>query len=149
MKLRFINIAVILILTLLSVILATAIYWLFFPYKTADIVEPIKVLNDNHEIAHNEPIKMELHITKYELYPVSTTNTITCGSLIYVIGSVLPKGSTTLPKGSYVRLQDAYTMPGDAPVGASCEFVFHNEYEVNPIRTVIKEWRSESFTVKD
>jgi hypothetical protein len=147
-RIKFINILAYIVLSIALVLMLVLLFWIVYPYKTADIQEPIKVLNENHQVAPNEKISMELHITKYELYPVETTNTIICGTRIYVVGSVLPKGSSTLPKGSYVRIQDAYTLPGDAMPGETCQFTFHNDYKVNPIRVVTKEWRSESFTVK-
>ena len=149
-SMKAINLAIYGIFIMIGVALIVCIFWLVYPYKTAFIVEPVKVLNTNHQIAHNEKIKMELHVTKYHLYPVQVDDSILCNDgRIYTIGSIIPNGKASLPVGTFIRIQNAYSLPGDAEVGATCHFEFQNTYKVNPIRSIIKTWKSENFTVKD
>lgn len=144
-----VNFAIYIILAIMVLSVGLVAFWLIYPYKTADIVEPIPILNTNHEIAHNEPIIMELDITKYSLYPVHTNNSILCNNgRIYTIASVMPKGGSSLPTGHFVRKQSSYSLPGDAEIGSTCRFEFQNTYKVNPIRSIIKTWVSEDFKVK-
>lgn len=134
--------------SLASVLIILILFWSLFPYKTSDVVEPIKILNENHQIKLGERIKMELHITKYNLYPVDAANSLICSNgRIYVIASIMPKGASILPKGTYIRVQDAYSLPNDAEIGTTCHFTFQNSYKVNPIRSIVKSWRSEDFEV--
>jgi len=143
---------VITIVTFVSSTLLVAIflYWTLNAYKTADIDEPIKILNPDKQIAPGEKIVMELHITKYNLYPVKTYNAILCDNgRIYIIGSMVPSGKASLPVGSFVRVQDTYSLPNDVEAGTVCHFEFQNTYEVNPVRNIIKTWKSEDFSVKE
>lgn len=136
------------LLLLVAVTLTMAIFWLVYPYKTADIVEPIKVLNPNHQIAPGEKIVMELKITKYHLYPVENDNSIVCDNgQLYVMNQTMPKGKSSLPVGTFTRIQNAYSLPNAAEIGTKCHFDFQNSYKVNPIRSIIKHWQSETFTV--
>jgi hypothetical protein len=135
---------------LLSIIVVVTAFWQLFPYKTADIVEPINILNESNQIAPEEKIIMELRITKYNLFPVTTNNSILCDNgRIYTIDSTMPNGKASLPVGIFTRVQDAYSLPGDIDIGSICHFEFQNTYEVNPIRKIIKTWKSEDFTVKE
>ena len=136
-------------LVVVVVALLTCLIWLVKPYKTADIVEPISVLNINREVAPGEPIQMELHITKYNSYPVEGSNSILCDTgRIYIIQSMTTKLSPSLPTGTFVRFQNKYKAPLDVSPGTKCHFVFRNSYKVNPIRTIIRQWNSETFTIK-
>lgn len=147
-KMRAINLAIYGIFIMIGLAMIVVIFWLVYPYKTADIVEPIPILNKNHQIAPEEAIVMELDVTKYNIYPLEAYNAILCSNgRIYVIGSIVPNGKSVLPVGHFIRKQDSYHLPGDAEVGTTCHFEFQNTYKVNPIRSVIKTWKSEDFTV--
>jgi len=136
------------VFSLASIAMITAIFWTVYPYKTADIVEPIKVLNKNHEIKVNENIIMEMKITKHNLYPVEGSNYILCDNgRVYTVTKMNPNGSRSLPVGTFTRVQDAYSVPGDAEVGSTCHFEFQNFYKVNPIRSIAKTWISEDFKI--
>lgn len=136
------------LLVLVASTLVVAIFWLVYPYKTADIVEPIKVLNPNHQIAPGEKIVMELKVTKHHLYPVENDNSIVCDNgRLYVLNQSMPKGKSSLPVGTFTRIQNAYSVPNDAERGTICHFDFQNSYKVNPLRSIIKHWRSESFKI--
>lgn len=143
-----VNFAIYIMLAIMILSVGVVAFWLIYPYKTADIVEPIPILNTNHEIKPNEAIIMEVEITKYHLYPGVTANSILCNNgRIYTIAPIVPKGKTILPVGTYKRIQNSYSLPGDAEPGAICHFEFQNTYEVNPIRSIIKTWVSEDFKV--
>lgn len=147
-KLKLLNAVIYTTFILLFIFMVVVGYWSFYPYKTADIVEPINILNTNHEIAPGEKIVMELHITKYNLYPLTGDNNILCDNgRIYNITKINPAGANSLALGDYVRIQGAYSLPGDAEVGTICHFEFQNFYKVNPIRTIPKTWKSENFKV--
>lgn len=142
------SIFAILTFILASIVMVTAIVWTIYPYKTADIVEPVNIMNENNEIRQNETILMELKITKHNLYPVESNNAILCDNgRIYTASKMNPNGSASLPVGTYTRIQDAYSVPGDAEIGTTCHFEFQNSYKVNPIRTIFKTWVSEDFKI--
>lgn len=135
---------------MLSIVVVVTAFWQLYPYKTADVVEPIKILNENKQIAPKEKIIMELKISKYNLFPVVTNNSILCDNgRIYTIDSIMPQGKSSLPVGTFTRVQSNYSLPSDIDNGSTCHFEFQNTYEVNPIRKIIKTWRSETFTVKE
>jgi len=149
-RMKAVNLAIYGIFVMIGAAMLLVIFWLLYPYKTADIYEPIPVLNKNHQVAPEEAIVMKLAITKYNLFPLDTNNSILCSNgRIYTIGSIVPNGKAILPVGKFTRIQDSYHLPGDAEVGSTCHFEFQNTYKVNPIRNIIKTWKSENFSVKE
>lgn len=146
---KILNYTLLALLMFIIASLLVCLFWLVYPYKTADIVEPIPVLNEGNYVARGEPIVMELKITKYSSSPVEGDNSILCDSgRIYTIQSMTKRVSPSLPEGTFTRVQNAYKAPVDVPVGTTCHFVFRNQYHVNPIRTIIRQWISEPFTIK-
>lgn len=149
-KSKLVSYVAYIVLAVALLFLLLAGYWLLAPFKTADIQEPIKVLNSNKLIAPNETILMELHITKYNLYPVVGANSIYCsdGRLYLITPAPGPRNSVSLPIGTYTRIVNNYNMPDGQTKGTRCHFIFSNRYQVNPIRYVTKTWTSENWTVE-
>jgi len=123
----------------------TIMVWSFYPYSTAEIQTPIKVLNENKEVAINGVIIMELNIDKRtDVFPDVTRNVICDSGRTYQV----PNNQVTAPrpKGTYVSTVK-FDMADTLLVGEHCFFRFTNDYKVNPIRSIVKTWDSEIFTI--
>lgn len=126
---------------------ATSMYWAFFPYRTAEIQEPIEILNEYHEVVPGEAIVMKLSINKEsDIFPDVSRNVICTSGRIYQVEN--NPVTTARPKGEYTTIV-RYGLSTDAVPGEKCVFQFKNEYKVNPIRTIVKVWTSEEFNVKE
>ena len=129
---------------LLSIIVATALFWTIFPYQVSDVEVPVKILNKDKQIRIGEQIEMELIVSKPNDLKPEGTVFITCND-----GNLVTMNSMTanLPKGDYRVVNNRYTLPPKVAVGTTCQFNFRNVYQVNPIRDITKDWYSEEFTV--
>jgi hypothetical protein len=142
---KFIHILASLIILGNLFIIGLIAFWLIYDYKVPDMKEPIEILNANNEIAAGDVISMKLEVIKSKSYKPNSTNFIKCND-----GNLVTMNSTTknIPSGSYVIESNTYILPPKVARGATCQFVFKNEYKVNPIRTITKEWVSEEFLIK-
>lgn len=120
-------------------------YWQFYPYKTAEIVVPMEVLNKDNKVAKNENLELFLLINKQSDYTPKVSRNLLCDSGVYFVPSVVAGGNAR-PKGEYTATVK-YPIPDEIPVGSKCYFIFNNEYKVNPIRVINKQWESEPFTI--
>ena len=124
--------------------LLLGLYWLVAPYKVAEIKTPIQILNSNHQVAIGEPITMKIVLDKYSDIKPQVDTFITCDD--YNTITQEGKGASR-PVGHFEYINNEYTVPKEANVGATCRFNFKNTYRVNPIRTVTENWYSEEFKV--
>lgn len=138
------HIIAILTFVMLTIIVATALFWTVYPYKTADIQVPIEILNENKQVRVGEPIQMKLVYTKYIDNLPKGDVYLKCSD-----GSIIELQANTAnrPAGSYVVVVDKYRIPDRAIEGTKCRFNFRNTYQVNPIREIVKDWYSEEFEV--
>lgn len=131
---------------LISAVLITwlGVFWAVYPYETADVEQPIKIVNPNKEIAIGDKIIMELKIDKASNIKPGGRRFITCndGNLVTLSSLV-----TRLPSGTYTYINDQYVLLPKVQPNSRCTFHFVNEYRVNPIRVIEKEWVSEQFLV--
>lgn len=129
-------------ITLISIVAI----WLLYPYHVTDLEVPIQIENQNHEISIGESIKMRLRINKPNDYKPDVVVFLTCndGNLV-----TLNSLNRNLPKGKYELEVDNYILPAKVNVGAVCTFNFRNDYRVNPIRVITKQWYSEQFKVTE
>lgn len=124
------------------------LWWQFFPYQTADIAEPMIVLNENKTIKRGEELMLEFTFTKYTDVSPEVSRNISCldDSVHFpitqpIVGSARPVGTFTA--------RPTYELPVSVPADTLCFFQFTNVYEVNPIRNIVKVWRSESFIIEE
>jgi len=130
------------------VFLVVALFWQVYPYKVSSIKQPIKILNKNKQVAIGESIIQELHINKpNNNVPIDVSRTLLCedGNLV----TLSPNVATNLPLGEYTIINDKYVLPPKVAIGSKCIFVWRQSYQVNPIKKIAVEWRSETFTVKE
>lgn len=126
---------------------ALTVFWLLYPYPVSTIEQPIRILNKNNEVAIGSPIVQELKIHKpNNLPPSDASRVLVCedGNLITLAS--LPN-TLNLPTGEYTLINDRYVLPPKVSVGARCVFVWRQSYQVNPIRKIHVEWKSEPFVV--
>jgi len=135
---------------LLTIGMIFAVQWTYYNYfdfyHLPSVVEPITILNENNEIAYGEAIEMKLVIKKpQELASIGSVD-ITCddGNLITMTPS---SRSGTVPTGNHTLITKSYKLPPKAAIGSKCQFNFINIYEVNPYKTEIRTWSSETFKV--
>lgn len=121
-------------------------YWAVYPYKTAEVVEPMEVLNENKELTRDELLQLTFTFTKYTDISPTVARNVLCldGSTHFV--AVQPSTGDSRPTGTFTA-SPKYGITDGTPANVLCFFQFTNEYEVNPIRTITKVWRSESFTI--
>lgn len=120
--------------------------WTLYPYKTAEIVEPMKVLNENHIVRGGEPLALELSINKQSDITPSVSRNVVCRDTIYFVDAP-QSGGRARPKGQYTATV-TFNLP-TIPVGEECYFQFTNSYQVNLLRTINKVWKSELFKIGD
>lgn len=116
-------------------------YLLFHPFKTMDVVEPIKIVNENKEVKVGEPIKSELEFCRYT-DRIATVTTVLEGPIQITYPpkeSRLDPGCRTIVGGS-TSVQE-YTPPGEYRLKIVAE------YKMNPIRTITKVFYTEEFNV--
>lgn len=127
-------------------LIALVITWMLQPVVTPTVEVPIKIENRNKEIAPGDPIQLSVTVDKPEnsaqLARTSVQAVCDSGIILPFVGNTrdLPAGKSTVTNSNYVL--PPKTIPGD-----KCEFIFRNEYRVNPIKTVVREWESEYFTI--
>lgn len=133
------------VITMAAIFMLVVIFWLVFPYKTAEIKQPVPVLNKNNEVAIGEKLILEISVTKYiDAFP-NGTEIITCddGGIAF-----LDSGKTSnFPPGTYTFVNDSNVIPDKLVAGSKCMYHFRYTYRVNPIREITKEWDSEPFLV--
>jgi hypothetical protein len=123
-------------------------YWLLWPYKTADVVEPMQVLNTDHIVERGDQLQVEVKYTKHtEITPLVSRNIYCLDESVHFI-VVQNQNGTARPVGTF-NAKARYDIPKSVPSDVQCFFQFTNEYDVNPVRTITKVWSSESFIVKD
>jgi hypothetical protein len=121
------------------------IFWMVFPYKTAEIKQPVPVLNENNEVAIGDNLELKVSVTKYSDAFPNRTEIITCddGSITFVD----PGRTSNFPPGTYEFVNDSNVIPDKLIPGATCMYHFRYTYRVNPVREIVKEWDSEPFLV--
>lgn len=132
------------IIALALAFLSVVLFWLVYPYDVSKVEEPITVLNKNKEISIGSNIELELKVYKPNNIKPDTLIFISCDD-----GNLLPLTPlpVNLPIGKYTVISDSYILPPKVAIGAKCKFNFRNTYQVNPIRSIIREWSSEEFLV--
>ena len=120
-------------------------YWQVYPYPTADVTVPITVSNIDNEVSKTGTLKLLVSIDKQSDYTPLVSRTIYCGELLYLVPNPAPS-QTSVPQGSFTVAAE-YPVPDLVPVGSVSVFEFRNEYQVNPVRRIVKVWQSEPFTV--
>lgn len=121
------------------------VFWLVYPYKTADLEAPVEILNKNHEVTIGDNIILKVRATKYSNVAPTRSEFIICddGSLTFME----PGTTKNLPIGTYTITNDYNIVPQKLSVGSSCRYHFRYGYKVNPIREIVKEWVSDSFLI--
>lgn len=127
-----------------------AIYlaWSLWPVKLPTVDQPIPILNANRTIAVGEPIVMQLRVNKPDPVNVrSADRVIRCDS-----GNLITLTSTAvdLPVGEFVVESSSVILPDKIINGDRCTFLYRIGYYINPVRTEVVEYESESFvTIED
>ena len=119
-------------------------WWQVYPYTTAEIVEPIEVVNVDDTIKLGEKLHLRMIINKQSDFTPQISFVINCEGTTYFVEP--STRSTTRPAGVHTA-EVKFTLPEDIETGVPCEFSFINSYQVNPTRNIRKTWTSEPFKV--
>lgn len=121
-------------------------YWLTYPYEVIRVNQPIEITNPNDTITVGERIQTSVTYTKYKPFTSTNFPQVVCKS-----GNLVQFASytTNAPVGSGTFKSDNFILPPKFLDGDTCQLVVRQVYQVNPIRKVTYESRSEYFTVRE
>ncbi len=119
------------------------LYWLIFPLKWVEVVEPLHVLNPRSEVSRGEELVYEIKYKKYKEISTRSNRTIECGDNLVTLTEV--SANSTLPAGEYTYI-DKITVPEKSSLG-ECVLAVTVTYELNPIREPIIRYESEIFKI--
>jgi len=112
---------------------------MFYPYKTIDIKEPMKVLNT--PVKRGEVVRFELDYCKYTEADAEVSYV-----LYNDVSITYPPRISHAPIGCHVASSSAVLIPEYAPLG-EYYVKFNIEYTINHYRTIIKSFDTEIFEV--
>lgn len=144
-KANLINFLSYLILGVAFFIVFHIIALMVHPFKIQEIDQPIPVLNPNHEIKRGESVILKPHVKKYVdkgsmIYP-----SLLCDDGYY---TTYPTRASNLPMGEQeVIITSAYSIPMDAPIGATCHTRATDIFTLNLFRSVSFILESEPFKI--
>ena len=129
-------------------VFAIYLWWSIQPTSLPTVDQPIPILNANKTVAVGEPIVMRLAVNKPDPVNVEAANrVIRCesGNLI-----TLTPSAVDLPTGDFVVESSSVVLPDKIIDGDRCTFLYRIEYYINPVRSEVAEYESETFiTVED
>lgn len=140
MKHRFSYYISLIIILLASALILLVSFWLFWPYKVAEVETPLKVMNS--PVEKGQHIIAEIHFCKYKDV-VGVANTELINTLIYH----LPTSTGKAPVGCYEK-KISWQIPQALPSGN----YFLREsvvYQVNPLKKITISFETEKFEVKE
>lgn len=121
------------------------VWWQFGTYDTANVFEPIGVLNNLDQVEQGGVLELFISFHKQtDIAPEVSRNIICENGNTYQVTS--PNTDSSRPSGRFTARLN-FTISEDIPVGSVCFFQFQNSYQVNPIRAINKVWASEPFTI--
>jgi len=120
--------------------------WLVFPYKVAEVTQPIQIMNPDDTINVGDRIRVSITYKKYKAIAAKNFPVIEClsGNLV----QMAPYDSN-LPVGTGTFENDDFELSPKFTSGDKCQLILTQDYKVNPIRTVSIVSHSEFFTVTD
>lgn len=122
-------------------LMLTFIYWLVYPYKTAEFKLPFEVMNENKIVMRGERLRYKIDYCKYTDQMPDVTKFFIDG-VIYET----PASPGLARIGCNVDISDVYVPRAIPPGKYSLKIVAR--YKLNPIRTIEIVNYTEPFTVK-
>jgi hypothetical protein len=115
------------------------IFWLIYPYKPLEILEAPKVKQKT--VKAGEILEYTIKFKKNTDIPASITRTLVDGVLY-----TLPTLSPINRKGTQTQTISSLEIPRSIPSG-KYYFLTSSCYQMNPLRTVCVEYKSDQFEV--
>jgi len=139
---KYIEIASLTIILLANFIAVYFLFLSFYPFKTLEVYEPVKVVGSKI-VRRGESMDFELTYEKYVNAEVERTRVIICddGNLV-----TLSSEAILLPIGSHTLNTNHFIIPAKISNG-QCHVQWSSAYHINPLRTIIVTYSSENFTV--
>lgn len=122
-------------------------YLLFYPFKVADIKQPLIIHNPNKQIAIGEDIQFSIEYTKYMQVESTTERALLCKHNGFDTIIYLGNSKIQLPIGYHKYLSSAIKIPENTPK-TECKLVLTVYYKINPFRTISQSVETENFKIK-
>jgi len=134
--------------TAFIVMLAAPIFVFGYPFKTIDIVEPIKILNPGNRVPLGGVIELQTHFIKYINEPGLIVATIIRkdGDEVCPIDSFTWLSNRSAGSGTIIRRLPV-SESNHLLVGKDCYVIFTIRYELWGIRPIVKQFESEPFEI--
>lgn len=118
------------------------LFWGFYPFKVADVVQPYEVKNANKTVTRETDLILEANYFKYMNVRTQSDRMIICddGNLV-----TLSPSFSNLPMGQQT-LNFKVTIPAKTSLGL-CKYRQVVQYFVNPLQTQNVIFESEKFLV--
>lgn len=138
-KLKALNLFSYIVLVFTFAFLCLMGYWLIYPYKTIE-VKSIKVLTP--VVVRGEDLRIEVHYIKYTNSPAEYNKDLINGDIVHI-----DTGKSNVPCGEHtVVIHQRIPMEADLGEARMKETL---QYQINPIRTITKEFITEPFEIMD
>ena len=115
----------------------------FFPFNIVQVEDPIKILNENHNVRRGENLILQITYNKKFDIPTKNVRTLQCkdGSIV-----TLTPSESNLPKGEHTVIGSNFPVPDRTPL-TQCKLILTVTYTVSPIRNITISHGTEYFNV--
>jgi hypothetical protein len=134
--------------TAFIVMLAAPIFVFGYPFKTVDIVEPIRVLNPGNRVPIGGIVEMQVHFVKYTNEPGVIVATLVRKERdeLIPIDSFTWISNRGASSGSHNR-RFPINSTNSLAIGKNCFIIFSVHYELWGIRPITRQFESEPFEI--
>ncbi len=115
------------------------IFWLIYPYKPLEILQNPKV--KQQQVKAGEILEYNIKFKKNTDIPSTITRTLIDG-VMYTLPTLSPINNG----GTYFQNIGSFEIPHSIPAG-NYYFITSSCYQMNPLRTVCVEYKSDQFEV--
>jgi hypothetical protein len=119
---------------------------LFYPYRLAEVTEPILV--GNKIVKRGDTLELTITYNKKRDIPTRTIKTISCDDGNLVTMTPTPS-ETNLPQGKHTIITTSTIIPQKISTNTYCYLVFGVTYKPNVLREVTNSYKTEKFFVTE
>jgi len=117
-------------------------YWLYYPYKVAEIKSPARVITK--VVKAGNILEYELDAVVYEEYPIVEIRRIASNGIDYIMTTTRPP----VPTPGVIRQTVSSNIIPETLPPSTYVLRFEAIHKVNPLRTVSVRWETEEFEVE-
>lgn len=117
---------------------------MIYPFKIQEVDQPVKVLNENHQVKRGESPILQAHIKKYVSIGSTIYPAILCDDGTYI---TYPERASNVPEGEGTyTLPNLYPVPLDTPL-TTCHTIATDVFQLNIFRSKTFIHHSEGFQI--